>query len=132
MRVFRRLHHLRALARRNSPATLGLEMSEKPTGGPASRFRRAAVMTANDSREACVPRVRGVETAHRERLFDGNKRLSSRKPLMTSGFLTPQPKIGFVSHPTPILERFLMFSIRWALFRIFPFSSASIHVHLRP
>ncbi len=71
--------------------------------------------------------MRDVETAHRERLFDRNKRLSSKKPLIMSGFPALAPKIGFVSYPT-----FLMFSIRWDFFHIFPFSSASIHVHLRP
>ena len=114
------------LAWRNSPATLGLEMSEKPISGLASKFPRSAAMTANDSHESDVPRIRGIETAHDERVLGKNKRLNTQKPIIMSGFPARRPKIGFVSHPTPILERFLMFSIRGTLFRVFPFSSASI------
>jgi len=109
----------RSLAFRDSPATLGLEMSEKPSNGAASILSRSAAMMANNAHKPRRPRVRGVETAHHERLSEENKRLSSKKPIMISGF-------------PPILERFLMVSIRWTLFRIFPFSSASIRVHPRP
>ena len=116
----------------NSPATLGPEMSEHPINGPASEFSRSGAMTAIDSHESHVPRMRGRETPHHERLFDRNKQLSSKSQLIMSGFPARPPKIGFASHPIHILECFPIFSIRWALFRIFPFSSASIRVNLRP
>jgi hypothetical protein len=105
-------------------------MSENPTNDPASRFPRSAAITANDSHESCVPRMSGVETAHHEWIFDRNKRFNIQEPLIMSGFPARPPKVGFVSHPTRILEHFLMFSMRWALFGIF--SSASIRVHPRP
>jgi hypothetical protein len=121
-----------SLDRRNSPATLGLAMSENPINGPASEFSRSGAMTAIDSHESHVPRMRGRETPHHERLFERNKQLSSKRPLIMSGFPARPPKIGFASHPIHILECFPIFSIRWALFRIFPFSSASIRVNPRP
>jgi hypothetical protein len=121
-----------SLDRRNSPATLGLEMSEKPTNGPGSPFSRSAAMTANNSHGSCASRACA---ASKQLITSGcfvrNKQLNTQGPLIMSGFNVRRPKIGFVSHPTHILERFLMFSIRWALFRIFPLS-ASIRVNLRP
>jgi hypothetical protein len=120
---------LASLDWRDSPATLGLEMSEKPSNDATSIVSRSATMTANYSPEGSILSMRARETAHRGQLFNINKRLSSKEPLSMSG-LPLLSKIGFGLHPTPILERFLIFSIRWASFRIF--TSAFIHVNLRP
>jgi hypothetical protein len=93
------------LARRDSPATLGLEMSEKPTNGLASQFW----YSDTDSHDLSTPRMRGVATAHHERFSYSTTRKWVR-----------------------ILAISAMFSIRWASFRNFPFLSAFISVHPRP
>jgi hypothetical protein len=87
-------------------------------------FSRSAAITAN---RAGSP----YAAAHHERLhqglFEGNKRVSIHEPLMIERFC------HFSSHPTEnwlcfalapihstIFQIVLIFSIRWALFRIFP------------
>jgi hypothetical protein len=104
-------------------------MTEEPANRTASVFSHSGAMTANNSHASWIPRMRDVETVHHKLIFDINKRLSTPKTLVMSGFPARRPKIGFALHPTRILERFSMFSMRWALFGIF--SSASIRVNLR-
>jgi hypothetical protein len=102
-------------------------MSETQSNS-APKFSRSVHKDANDAHQSCALRTRSPETAHHERLFyrdKRNKRLSWQKPFIMSSFPARRPKIGFVSHPTRILDRFLMFSIRWALFRTFLFHARS-------
>jgi hypothetical protein len=72
-------------------------MSEKPANGQASLFSLSAAMTANDSCEFSSLRMRGIETAHHERLFDRNKRVSNKKAAHHERSYCSAPKIGSIS-----------------------------------
>jgi hypothetical protein len=115
-----------SLAWRNSPATLGLEMSEKPTSGQASPFPRSAAMTASDYHEPLGRSCAASKPLIMSGVIDRNKRLSAKKPLIMSGFPTSTTPKWVRFAFDRISKPLAMFSIRWALFRIFPFSPASI------
>src|SRR5580700_1010074 len=92
-----------------------LEMSEKPTNGPA----RSAAMTPTDARA----------TTHGLRLSNGNKRLNNQMTADHTRFSrsTTQNWVRFAFDRISAI--FLMFSMRWASLRIFP---AAIRANLWP